>query len=241
MKTLFKTALLFLVPLFACITLYCPLVWGNPYLGLMSKGVAASGGAPDFYHNADSLSTTPTIGTGAIIFSEGILLETTDPISGAGSWDNNNDGWDRITIPVDGNLDWDNGEIGFYFRPNENNDGRLVYAEGATGDFEIKYHSETTISFNYKDIGSTCNHGMTTFDGTVAYHIRVKFTSGTNIEIFIDGESVCQGSGATGTIEAPWISLSAADAYQWDGVFDQVMMNVDDTFNTYTNRDKTSF
>lgn len=48
MKTLFKTALLFLVLLFACITLYCPLVWGNPYLGLMSKGVAASGGGGDY-------------------------------------------------------------------------------------------------------------------------------------------------------------------------------------------------
>lgn len=42
MKTLFKTALLFLALLFACAVLYRPLVWGNPYLGLMSKGVAAS-------------------------------------------------------------------------------------------------------------------------------------------------------------------------------------------------------
>lgn len=241
MKTLFKTALLFLALLFACAVLYCPLVWGNPYLGLMSKGVTAGVGAPDFYHNADSLSTTPTIGTGTITFTAGILLETTDPISGTGSWDNNNDGWDKIIIPVDGNIDWDNGEIGFYFRPNENSYGWLVFAEGAADDFGLLYHNATEFRFDYKDIVGFCNHGMTTFDGTVAYHIRVKFTSGTDIEIFIDGESVCQDSGATGTIEATSISLGAADGYQWDGVFDQVMMNVDDTFNTYTNRDTTSF
>jgi hypothetical protein len=192
-----------------------------------------------FYANADTASTTPQKGTGPMSLSAGILLETTDPILGAGSWDNNNDGWDSITIPA-ANINWGDVRIGFYFRPFENAAGRVLSAETSEPLFNLKYYSATQMSFTYKDQSTQVSHGLSTFDGSVVSYIEVVLT-GTTAELFIDGVSKGTLTGAGGTAPSGYLMIGATDGNQWDAHYDQVIISDDTERDIYAVRDITDF
>jgi hypothetical protein len=191
-----------------------------------------------FYANADTLGTTPQKGTGPMTIDAAITVDTSTPVVGAGSWDNNNGGYDNITIPA-ANIDWDNARIGFYWRPNENSFGHIIRATDADTDFGLVYYDETTFQYRYKDEVSLVDHGISVFDGSQAYFIEIVFT-GTTAQIIIDGVTADTMSGASGTITSD-LHLGASNGNQFDAVYDQIMISNDIDRDLYAIRNTVSF
>jgi hypothetical protein len=227
-----KTLLIFLAILLQSSSCYA---WG---VMTTAGGVAAASYADiTFYHNCDTLGTTPTKGSGSLTFTAGILSNTTTPIVGSGSWDTNNDGYETVTIPSSSNIDWNDARIGFYFRPFENDAGRVLYSSTLPGVVIYRYDA-TQYRIQYKDIDFFWTHGMTV-DGSVSYFFELVLT-GTGVQLFVNGSSVGSATGATGTVTGDLV-FGRDDTDVIDMHIDQVIISNDTSRDIYALRNTTSF
>lgn len=208
------------------------------YDGATWVSLASSGDYSDiiYYANADTLSTTPQKGTDPLTFTAGILLNTATPITGAGSWDNNDDGFDKITIPS-AVVDWDNTRFGFKWRPKENNSGSVWH--GGETTVGLVYNSATQWKFYYKDQTTFQNTGLSATDGSQVYWIEVVCT-GTTATLYVDNVQRAQLTGATGTLTDS-LKLGAYNGNQWNAEYDQFILSNDTSRNLYLIRNNTSF
>ena len=172
-----------------------------------------------FYHDAEALDNA-NYGADSVVvsYNSGILITSGDGIVGE-SWDNNNDGFDKISVTQ--TIDYAGGRIGFYWEPQEVAAGRIAW--GNNDDWYIEYVSASTTRFRYQ---GTTNDKTTTFSIGVQYFIELKFT-GSNMEIFIDGVSKGTVAG-TGTADDT-LRLFSNDGNAWDAYIDQVFMSNDET------------
>lgn len=207
---------------------------------------SAAGGGEDysditFYHNTEALGdATKSAGSGTVTYNAGILLETTLPIVGSGSWDNNNDGWDNTVFSLASNLDMTNGRIGFYTRFNEMASGAICWAD-VTNDFIVKYSSTENLSVTWrgKTTGLLIALGLTLSTG-VDYFWEFKF-DGDTVTIYLDGNLKGTQTSTTQAITSSTMNNFSLDGNAWDMFQDQIICSSDKDRDIYAIRNTTDF
>jgi hypothetical protein len=192
------------------------------------------------YHNCDSNSAnlTKAGGSATVTYDPGIL--SVGGVIG-NAWDNNNDGYDDVQFVVDGNMDYASGRIGFYFTPQENAAGIMIYISTTTGDLISYFYAQWTtpddMVINFKGTGANCT-GANFSTGT-AYFMEFKF-NGNTVTVYKDGTGIC-GATDTDAYVPVTIHLGSIDGNAWDAHYDQFISTSDPDRSLYAVKDVTNF
>jgi len=194
-----------------------------------------------FYHDCDAKDdANRALGSASVTYDAGILVETSNPIHGTGSWDNNNDGWDNLSFNIASNMDFTNGcRIGFYHKAIELNYGTLAWTNN--NDFEIDWSHIDADHYDFLVMGSTRN--VTMLQQGVTQFIEVKFENvagNQKITVYFDGVSKGSTTG-TGLINDTTFNFFSDDANAWDSHVDQVIISNDINRDLYKLRNVTNF
>lgn len=200
-----------------------------------------------FYSNADTVNAGGTVQAqkaadataGTITFSSAITSETGVAPQIGSVWDNNDDGYDSVAIPITDNIDVTDSRIGFYWNPTEDAAGWVCFFDDAD-EFSIERLNSTQWTVRVNSSNSTIGHGITSFDGTTPVFIELAFTS-SDIELFVDGSSVgSTGSGVTISASTEFM-LGSPNGNQQDATYDQLIISNDSTEDIYALRNITDF
>ena len=199
-----------------------------------------------FYENCDSTSTTATKATGSATIGYNTMslatLQSTAPILGVDSWDNNNAGYKYARIATAGNVSFTNGRVGLYFKPEELNSGYILFTTtttdgSGTRGFYAQWLTPDDIQVNLNGTGT--NFTSANLVAWTTYYLEFRF-DGSVVNLYINGSAQSPATlGATNT--DTYLYFGTYNGNQWDALYDQIICTNDSTKSIYLIKDVTNF
>ena len=203
-----------------------------------------------FYHNCDALGdATKSVGSATVSYGGSILLETTSPIVGTGSWDNNNAVSNRIHIAVADNINTGGDfRIGMYIVFKEHQQTETHNLVNGSSTYYPMLNPEWGSS-NYHRMylyGTTAHSAKTAPTLDTAYFWEYAYDSTANTAyVYVDGVLYQQLSGgANAWSDDTFVTFrlgaesSGSITDQW---YDQIIISNDKDRDIYAIRNVTDF